>query len=238
MTDRRVPLLLSLVVLLAAACSADPDGATSEPGAPAGSGTSATAPTTAATTPDSAPSAPAPATSAGSRPAPSAADWRVTYGWAVPTTPARVDHDVRPPVTPDPGLPLSTLTGVRVGDHPAEGYSRISFVFRGPTPGYEVAYVPEVTTDGRGTPVRLPGAAFLSVAFRTAQAHDAHGASTVTTAPPAAIGLPTLRGWADAGDFEGQVSFGLGLTRAVPVRLAESTRADGGHVVSVDVRRG
>ncbi|MFC0003010.1 AMIN-like domain-containing (lipo)protein [Micromonospora siamensis] len=238
MTDRRVPLLLSLVVLLAAACSADPDGTASAPGTPAVSGTSATAPTAAATATGRAPSAPVLPTSAASRPAPAAGDWRVTYGWAVPTTPARVDHVVRPPVTPEPGLPLSTLTGVRVGDHPAEGYSRISFVFRGPTPGYEVAYVPQVTTDGSGTPVRLPGAAFLSVAFRSAQAHDAHGASTVTTAPPAAIGFPTLRGWADAGDFEGQVSFGLGLTRAVSVRLAESTGADGGHVVSVDVRRG
>ncbi|MFE9690793.1 hypothetical protein [Micromonospora sp. NPDC005806] len=230
MTPQRVPLLASLVVLLAAACSTtDRGGAAPAP---------TTAPAPAATTPAATPAAttPAPATTAAS---PAAGDWRVTYGWAVPAAPARVTHTVPVPVTPAPGEPLPVLVQIQVGDHPAEGFSRISFAFRGPAPSYQVAYVARVESDGSGTPVSLPGNAFLAVRFDPAQAHDSSGRSTVS-APPRAIGYPTLRGWAPAGDFEGYVSFGLGVQTSgtrLPLRLGESTRPDGTHVVSVDVRR-
>ncbi|MGW4156848.1 AMIN-like domain-containing (lipo)protein [Micromonospora chersina] len=225
MTPQRVPLLASLVVLLAAACTTatDHDGAAPTTGA---------APGAAAATATATPAAP---TSG----APVEGSWRATYGWAVPATPARVTHQVRVPVTP--GEPLPVLVEVGVGDHPAEGFSRITFAFRGPTPSYQVGYVPQVVTEGRGAPVELPGTAFLSVRFDPAQAHDARGASTADVPPPR-IGYPTLRGWAAAGDFEGHLSFGLGLRPpaggTLPVRLGESTRPDGTHVVAVDVRRG
>ncbi|MGY0005123.1 AMIN-like domain-containing (lipo)protein [Micromonospora sp. I033] len=230
MTPQRVPLLASLVVLLAAACTTtDPDGA-----AP----TTATAPpagaTVVATTPAATPAAPTTG-------APVEGSWRVTYGWAVPATPARVNHRVGVPVTPAPGEPLPVLVEVRFGDHPAENFSRITFAFRGPTPSYQVGYVAQVVTEGRGAPVELPGTAYLSVRFDPAQAHDARGAGTADL-PPSRIGYPTLRGWAAAGDFEGHLSFGLGLRPpaggTLPVRLGEATRPDGTHVVSVDVRRG
>ncbi|WP_433281933.1 AMIN-like domain-containing (lipo)protein [Micromonospora sp. CA-244673] len=233
MTPQRVPLLAGLVVLLAAACTVtDHDGAapTTAPAA----GTTAAATTPAATTPAA---TPAVTTSA----APVEGAWRVTYGWDVPTAPARVTHQVRVPVTPAPGEPLPVLVEVRVGDHPAEGFSRITFAFLGPTPSYQVGYVPQVWTEGRGAPVDLPGTAYLSVRFDPAQAHDARGAGTAAL-PPARIGYPTLRGWAAAGDFEGHLSFGLGLRPpaggTLPVRLGEATRPDGTHVVAVDVRRG
>ncbi|MET7969538.1 hypothetical protein [Micromonospora sp. NPDC005305] len=230
MTPQRVPLLAGLVVLLAAACTAtDHDGA-----APTTSAAPAAGTTAAATTPAAGPSAPTGAT-------PAEGAWRVTYDWTVPTAAARVTHQVRVPVTPAPGEPLPVLVEVRVGDHPAEGFSRITFAFRGPTPSYQVGYVPQVSTEGRGAPVELPGTAYLSVRFDPAQAHDARGAGTATL-PPARIGYPTLRGWAAAGDFEGHLSFGLGLRPlaggTLPVRLGEATRADGTHVVAVDVRRG
>lgn len=231
MTPQRVPLLASLVVLFAAACTTttDHDGAapTTAPAPPPGA-------TSAATTPATTPAAPTTG-------APVGGSWRVTYGWAVPATPARVTHQVRVPVTPAPGEPLPVLVEVRVGDHPAEGFSRITFAFRGPTPSYQVGYVPQVVTEGRGAPVELPGTAYLSVRFDPAQAHDARGAATADV-PPSRIGYPTLRGWAAAGDFEGHLSFGLGLRPpaggTLPVRLGESTRPDGTHVVAVDVRRG
>ncbi|MCZ7436637.1 hypothetical protein O7598_09565 [Micromonospora sp. WMMC241] len=229
MTLRRIPLLAGLVVLLAAACTATGrDGA-----APTPPPTTAPATTAAPPAPVATPPAPADATTAGS--------WRRTWGWAVPGAPARVTHAVRVPVAPAPGEPLPVLVAVQVGDHPEEGFSRISFAFRGPTPSYRVGYVPQVVTEGRGAPVELPGTTYLSVRFSPAQAHDARGGGTADM-PPAAIGFPTLLGWAAAGDFEGHLSFGLGLQPPdggrVPVRLGEATRADGTHVVSVDVRRG
>lgn len=232
MTRQRVPLLASLVLLLAAAaCTTGRDNSTSTP---------STAPAPSATT-----AAQAPATTPPATPQPSATrsqaagDWRVTYGWAVPSAPARVTHTVTVPVTPAPGEPLPVLVQIQVGDHPSEGFSRITFAFRGPTPGYEVGYVSRVESDGSGAPVSLPGNAFLSVRFNPAQGHDSSGRSTVS-APARTIGYPTLRGWAPAGDFEGYLSFGLGVQTTggrLPVRLAESTRPDGTHVVSVDVRR-
>lgn len=94
----------------------------------------------------------------------------------------------------------------------------------------------QVVTEGQGGPVALPGTAYLSVRFTPAQAHDERGRSTAEV-PPGSIGYPTLRGWAAAGDFEGHVGFGLGLRGTLPVRLAESRRADGTQAISVDVRR-
>lgn len=235
MTPQRVPLLAGLVVLLAAACTTtDHDGATTAPSTASAPGATAAA-TTPAATPAASPGTPAASTAA----PPAASDWRVTYGWAVPTAPARVTHVVRVPVTPAPGEPLPILARIEVGDHPAEGYSRITFAFRGPIPSYQVGYVSRVESDGSGAPVSLPGDAFLTVRFDPAQAHDSAGRSTVT-APPRAIGYPTLRGWAPAGDFEGYVTVGLGVRTSgarLPVRLGESTRPDGTHVVSLDVRR-
>ncbi|MGW5669099.1 AMIN-like domain-containing (lipo)protein [Micromonospora sp. NPDC003776] len=235
MTPQRVPLLAGVVVLLAAACTTtDHDGATTAPStAPAPSATAAATPP--AATPAASSTAPAATTAT----PPAAGDWRMTYGWAVPTSPARVTHRVRVPVTPAPGEPLPVLVRIEVGDHPAEGYSRITFAFRGPTPSYQVAYVPRVESDGSGAPVSLPGNAFLAVRFEPAQTHDSAGRSTVS-APPRTIGYPTLRGWAPAGDFEGYVTVGLGVQAPggrLPVRLGESTRPDGTHVVSLDVRR-
>lgn len=234
MTPRRVPLLAGLVVLVATGCTAtDRDGAAPPPSTAPATGVTA-APTTPAGT---SPTGPAPVTTTTAPPA--AGDWRVTYGWAVPSAPARVAHTVTVPVTPAPGEPLPVLVEVRVGDHPTEGFSRITFAFRGPIPSYQVGYVSRVESDGSGEPVDLPGDAFLSVRFDPAQGHDSAGRSTVSAAPRA-IGYPTLRGWAPAGDFEGYLSFGLGLRTGgtrLPVRLAESTRPDGTHVVSVDVRR-
>ncbi|MGR6320847.1 hypothetical protein Q2K19_21535 [Micromonospora soli] len=229
MTPRRVPLLASLAVLLAAGCTAtNHDGAAPAPTTAPGATTSAAA------TPAAPPTAPA---TTGAPPA--AGDGRVTYGWAVPAVPARVAHRVLVPVTPAPGEPLPVLVQIQVGDHPAEGFSRISFAFRGPTPSYQVGYVSRVESDGGGEPVDLPGDAFLAVRFDPAQGHDSSGRSTAQ-APLRAIGYPTLRGWAPAGDFEGYLSFGLGVRGGgarLPVRLSESTRPDGTHVVSVDVRR-
>ncbi|MEU4480228.1 hypothetical protein AB0F68_19530 [Micromonospora sp. NPDC023966] len=229
MAPQRVPLLVGLVVLLAAACTTtDHDGAAAPTAtAPASGATAATTPAATAAAPTSG--------------APVEGSWRVTYGWAVPATSARVTHQVRVPVTPAPGEPLPVLVEVRFGDHPAEGFSRITFAFRGPTPSYQVGFVPQVSTEGRGAPVELPGTAYLSVRFDPAQAHDARGVA-MADLPPSRIGYPTLRGWAAAGDFEGHLSFGLGLRPpaggTLPVRLGEFTRPDGTHVVAVDVRRG
>ncbi|MDG4786455.1 hypothetical protein O7626_11020 [Micromonospora sp. WMMD1102] len=170
--------------------------------------------------------------------------FRTAYGWGVPAEPVLVRHRVRPPVAPPPAPPLPYLVEIRAADHPEgrPGYSRISFTFRGGFPSYELAYLGRIPAEGTGEPLRLPGNAFLRIRFVQAQAHDERGRSSVTTAPRPELGFATLRGYAFGGDFEGYLTYGLGLRvapdsdQALPVRSLELTRTGGRYVVALDVR--
>ena len=121
------------------------------------------------------------------------------------------------------------LVSVRTVEH--EGYDRVLFTFQGAMPGYQVRYVPEVADQG-GRPLPLRGKAFLAVTFDPARAHDPGGEPTVSTAA-LTPGSPVLRQVRFAGDFEGRVSFGIGLAGRDGFRVSElrdPTR------VAVDVR--
>ena len=100
-----------------------------------------------------------------------------------------------------------------------EGYDRVLFTFEGPMPGYQVRYVSRVT-DAAGERLPLRGEAFLAVAFQPARAHDPDGEATF---PTAAItpGYPALRQVRFAGDFEGQVAFGIGVADRGGFRVSE-----------------
>jgi hypothetical protein len=181
---------------------------------------------------------------------PSAAglEYRVTYPFGVPSSPVSITHPVHPPIAGPSAPPLPYLVGIYAADHP-EGspqYQRISFYFRGAFPSYQVGYVPAVRNEGQGTPIALPGNAFLLVGFSDAQAHDNAGASTVAVSPKNPIGLRNLRGYGFAGDFEGHLSYGLGLQvaqgsdQALKIRIGELKKPDGSggyfYVVHVDVQ--
>jgi len=246
MTRTRAPLLalvlLALVPLTGlTGCEPAPGGGSGTPtGQPPAPATRPADPSTA--TP---PSATGPAHSP-PRPAPEedVTSFRTAYGWAVPAEPALIRHRVRPPVAPPPAPPLPYLVEIRAADHPEKspGHSRISFFFRGGFPSYELGYLARVPAEGTGEPVRLPGNAFLRIRFVQAQAHDERGRSSVTAAPRPALDYPTLRGYRFGGDYEGYLSYGLGLRvapgsdQALPIRVLELTRSDGRYVIAVDVR--
>jgi hypothetical protein len=173
--------------------------------------------------------------------------YKVTYDWAVPSTQASVSNPLSVPL-PGP-IPLPHLAGIYVGDHP-EGnpaYERMSFYFRGGLPSYNLQYVPSVLSEGKGEPVNVPGNAVLRVGFINAQAHNGSGSSTITAQPPTLIGFDTLKGYGFAGDFEGHVTYALGIQvapgsdQAVPIRAGELTKDDGSggtvYVVHVDVKK-
>lgn len=101
-----------------------------------------------------------------------------------------------------------------------KGYDRVLFTFDGALPGYQVRYVPEVA-DQAARPLPLRGRAFLAVSFEPARAHDPGGASTVATGTTLTPGSPVLRQVRFAGDFEGQVSYGLGLAGRTGFRVSE-----------------
>jgi hypothetical protein len=227
---RRAPVPLIALLLLVAGCTPAPD----EPSA----GPSAAPPT--APAPGSSPSAvvaPVDQEPTGEQePAPAGSPYRVVSDWSVPSRPVAVGHVVDVP-------PLAFLAEVRFGDHPGEdpAYSRVTFAFDKAFPPYDIAYVRAVPAEGTGDPVALPGNAFLRITFRDARTVD--DAGRTTRRPATAVGYPTLRGYGFGGDFEGHVTFGLGIQVAagsdqvLPVRVGELVRPDGLHVVAVDVRR-
>jgi hypothetical protein len=110
-------------------------------------------------------------------------------------------------------------------------YDRVVFTFRGPLPGYQVRYVSRVT-DQAGRRLDLDGQAFLAVVFDPARAHDRAGQASFATAD-LDPGAPALRQVRFAGDFEGQVSFGIGLADRGGFRVSEDR--DPSRVV-IDVR--
>jgi hypothetical protein len=211
----------------------------------------AAAPTAAATTQASAPAEspaaePSPAEPVveppAVEPAAEASDHRVTYDWAAPSELVTIEH---PAAAPTP-----YLVAIYAGDHSAEEppYQRLAFYFREGLPEYNLQYVPSVPSEGMGEPISLAGNAFLRVGFVNAQAHDDAGESTVSIAPDDSIGFQNLKSYGSAGDFEGHVTYGLGLQVApnsdqvLLVRAGELTKSDGAggtfYVIYVDIQTG
>ena len=121
------------------------------------------------------------------------------------------------------------LVSVRVDER--DGYDRVVFTFDGSAPGYRVRYLPRVDGPG-GRPLALRGTAIVEVTFEPARARGPDGR---TTFPAGAItpSSSVLRQVRFAGDFEGQVTFGIGAAGRGGFRVSElrdPTR------VAIDVR--
>lgn len=203
-------LMMAALALVACGGGSGPDGAvaTSMPSAtgPAGPTTLIPGSTTSPTSPPATTSPTSPATGVTTSTAP-------RLGVPVGMQPHTAKRAETVP-------PAARLTGVRTGRH--EGYDRIVFDFSGALPGSEsVQYVARVTQDGSGAPVQLNGQAFLKVVFSVAEAHDGSGALSIPQGRRFDPGLTTVKEVALAGDFEGYVSFGLGLAGKVGFRVFE-----------------
>jgi Sporulation and spore germination len=119
------------------------------------------------------------------------------------------------PARVDAPTGLATLDAVRA-IHVA-GEDRVVFRFRGGLPASQRArYVDRLVADGSGKVIRVPGRATLEVTFRNAQAHDAAG----TTVPArTAYRLPNAMVSSRSGDFEGVVTYGIGLAERTQFHL-------------------
>jgi hypothetical protein len=116
--------------------------------------------------------------------------------------------------------PVPVIKDVRVAQHPECGYDRVVLDVNGQVPGYSVRYVAAIVGDASGRTITIPGARYLLITLRPAQAHSEAGAPTV----PSAIqlpGYPALASWVVAGDFEGAVKIALGLAGQASVRTGE-----------------
>lgn len=160
---------------------------------------------------------------------------RTTFPWGTLNGGQRIAHDVPVP-------PVPVLVTIGVGDHPHDPgerpYNRMTFSFATAMPAYLVEYVPRLVGSAKGGPIPLPGTAVLRITFTTAAAHLATGTSSVRSAPGPTLGLSRMLGYAQGGDFEGVLTYGIGVSAARPVRLYEATyRAptETLYVVAVDV---
>jgi hypothetical protein len=171
---------------------------------------------------------------------------RVAYQWHWPNGDphAAVTHTTTAP-------PVPALVTIGAGDHPNDPgdrpYNRMSFSFTTAYPSYQFAYVDQLVADGSGQPIPLPGYGVLRIAFTPAQAHTPDGAaSTIVSQPAANLGMSRMVGYAQAGDFEGHLTYGIGITYPIresnpqiQVRACEVTYVNGQgvyrYVVAIDV---
>ena len=107
-------------------------------------------------------------------------------------------------------LPGTYLTHVRVGEH--TGYDRVVFEFSGGLPAVTADRVSTVYADPKGTPVTLAGQSNLRVVFRGASGVCGQPLHRTWTGPSVLTPyFPELLVVSAAGDFEGYLSFGVGL---------------------------
>jgi hypothetical protein len=111
----------------------------------------------------------------------------------------------------------STLVAVRAAHHP--DYDRVVFEFTGPVPAQrDVGYVPELIGDPSGLPVPVAGDAILQVRMTPARGHDDNG--NVTYGPTRrTYALPNVIQVVNSGDFEGVLTFGIGLAQRTGVTV-------------------
>lgn len=136
---------------------------------------------------------------------------------ATTTTAAPFDGSTARTSVPEEGY--GQLTDVRVG---AEGgVERVVFEFRETRPGAQVAYVePPITQDGSGQPIDVDGEAFLQVVMMPATGFDFDTGTESYTGPDRVTGGTTLvREVVRTGDFEGYLTWVIGLDREVAYRV-------------------
>ncbi len=115
-----------------------------------------------------------------------------------------------------PVPPLAAVATVRAGRHPRFDRFVIEFAGDGPVPRFDVLPQPSprFTLDPSGQAVALRGRAGVLVVVRDASQHD--GFRGPTDLRPH---LPILREARAIGDFEGVVSWGLGVSAPACARV-------------------
>ncbi len=116
---------------------------------------------------------------------------------------------------------VSTLVAIRAAYHPeaTPRYDRVVFQFNGPVPHVDTPhYVTQLIADPSGRPVKISGQAILAITMRDiAQAHNTQGRLTAPTRIKYC--LRNVREVANAGDFEGVLTYGIGLNHKSQIRV-------------------
>lgn len=152
---------------------------------------------------------------------------------SAPTTGPSSSTSTVPLVTPPVSVPgpaeRAYLTAVRVAAAAdGGGGSRVVFEFDPVVPGYAIDYIDRpVTEDASGAEVQVEGEAILQVRMTNAATARIDGEKVVRTYTgpkrvPAAVAASVAVEAVDTGDFEGQVTWVVGL-RAKPAAISVTT---------------
>ncbi|HEX4673509.1 MAG TPA: hypothetical protein VH279_14630 [Solirubrobacteraceae bacterium] len=120
------------------------------------------------------------------------------------------------------------LSGIDTGCHAT--FDRFVIRVGSGNPGYDVRYVARIVADPSGNPVSLQGGKKIKVVIRPARGHTTGGTNLLpATLTPLCSNLRQVK---RVGDFEGVVSFGLGVARRTGFRVF---RLSGPTRIVVDV---
>ncbi len=122
-----------------------------------------------------------------------------------------------------PGSGKALVYSVRAVHRPS--FDRLVFTFRGGRPRGQIRHVARVVADASGRPVPLGGRSFLTVEFTPATTFAGPGRrrrAPIVLSPR----MPLLRQVKLAGDFEGHVTYGIGLARRAGVRVFALSHPD------------
>ena len=145
------------------------------------------------------------------------------------------------------GLPVGVGGGLLAGGGlpvvvRSDGQDACGFRLRAFPSPFE--FVDRLTADPSGQPIPSAGTGALKIVFtQAAQAHTPDGSrSSILSQPDCHLGLSRLVDYARAGDFEGVLSYGVGIAWPIPLstpqiqmRVYEVERVgtDGRHLYSV-----
>ena len=110
----------------------------------------------------------------------------------------------------------ATLTNIRPGSHAGDGYDRVVFDFTGGIPSWDLTRQesPTFTRDASGQPVTLDGSAGLKLVLRGT---DVAGSVASDVTPR----YTSIREVAQLGNFEHQLTYGIGLSSSQCVRMLQ-----------------
>jgi hypothetical protein len=114
--------------------------------------------------------------------------------------------------TADAAARTAQVNNLRTGGH--NGFDRIVIDYKGKKPAVKLSLVNNLYSCGKGDKLSLPGNKILQIDLTPAQAHNQKG-QDVYTGPgqfsTSSVNLTTIKGVRMACDFEGHVTWGIGV---------------------------
>lgn len=134
-----------------------------------------------------------------------------------PAVSASTPWHTRPTVHSATKAKLTHVVDLRYARHAK--FDRVVIDITGRRPAYSIRYARRLLFDPSGKPVPLQGRRKVSLSITPASTHTRAGKSVYDGPRLRQVHLPSLRGVALTGDFEGVVSFGFTTSARVPYRI-------------------